>query len=144
MGFSKNFLKILEIEYENEENENEDNINNLIKLAFGDQVRENIKRDKENYITESIKHENYIEVKINPILKERKKVDLINVKEKLPEYFHKCFNFNLFNEIQSMVFNKTFNSDENLLIAAPTGADKTNIALITILREINKELRMKN
>ena len=43
-----------------------------------------------------------------------------------------------------MVFNKTFNSDENLLIAAPTGAGKTNIALITILREINKELRIKN
>ena len=146
LGFSRNFLNFFEIEYENEENENEneDNINNPIKLAFGDQVSDNIKRDKENYITESIKHENYIEVKVKPILKERKKVDLINVKEKLPEYFHKCFNFNLFNEIQSTVFNKAFNSDENLLIAAPTGAGKTNIALITILREINKELRTKN
>ena len=40
------------------------------------------------------------------------------------------------NRIQSMVFNSAYYSNENLLICAPTGAGKTNIAMLTILREI--------
>ena len=82
--------------------------------------------------------------KVKTINKKRNKVEPINVIKVLPKWAHKCFNFQFFNEIQSAVFDKSFNSDENLLITAPTGAGKTNIALVTILREIEKELKLKN
>src|SRR4051812_10713836 len=42
------------------------------------------------------------------------------------------------NTIQSRVKNIAFDSDENMLVCAPTGAGKTNIALMCILREIEK------
>ena len=42
-----------------------------------------------------------------------------------------------FNRIQSKVFNCAFNSSENMLVCAPTGAGKTNIALLTILHQMS-------
>eukprot|EP00181_Compsopogon_caeruleus_P000342 CAMPEP_0184689050 /NCGR_PEP_ID=MMETSP0312-20130426/30434_1 /TAXON_ID=31354 /ORGANISM="Compsopogon coeruleus, Strain SAG 36.94" /LENGTH=2036 /DNA_ID=CAMNT_0027146347 /DNA_START=395 /DNA_END=6502 /DNA_ORIENTATION=- len=42
------------------------------------------------------------------------------------------------NAIQSAVFEKAYGTNENLLICAPTGAGKTNIALLTILRELRQ------
>jgi replicative superfamily II helicase len=42
--------------------------------------------------------------------------------------------------IQSQCYNKAFRSDQNLLICAPTGAGKTNIAMLAILREIEKHI----
>lgn len=44
--------------------------------------------------------------------------------------------FESLNLIQSIIFDKAVNSSENLLICAPTGAGKTNIALLTILRDL--------
>lgn len=41
-----------------------------------------------------------------------------------------------FNEIQSEVFPVAYQSNENMLICAPTGAGKTNIALMTIVHQI--------
>lgn len=41
------------------------------------------------------------------------------------------------NRIQSKIFPLAFNTDENLLICAPTGAGKTNVAMLTILRAIH-------
>lgn len=40
------------------------------------------------------------------------------------------------NRIQSRIFTTAYYSNENLLVCAPTGAGKTNIAMITVLREI--------
>ncbi|XP_034936753.1 activating signal cointegrator 1 complex subunit 3 [Chelonus insularis] len=40
------------------------------------------------------------------------------------------------NRIQSIVFNIAYNSNENLLICAPTGAGKTNIALLTVVHQL--------
>jgi len=40
------------------------------------------------------------------------------------------------NRIQSRVYESAYKSNENILISAPTGAGKTNIALLTILHEI--------
>jgi len=62
-------------------------------------------------------------------------VDLIPVNS-IDEYWQKPFNVNnvdRFNIIQSTVFHDAFNTKKNLLICAPTGAGKTNIALLTIL-----------
>ncbi|KAK6170203.1 hypothetical protein SNE40_018654 [Patella caerulea] len=44
------------------------------------------------------------------------------------------------NRIQSVVFESAYNTNENLLICAPTGAGKTNVAMLTILHEINQHL----
>ncbi|KIW04152.1 uncharacterized protein PV09_04959 [Verruconis gallopava] len=42
------------------------------------------------------------------------------------------------NRIQSKCFPSAFNDDGNMLICAPTGSGKTNVAMLTILREIGK------
>ena len=44
------------------------------------------------------------------------------------------------NRIQSIVFDAAYNTNENLLICAPTGAGKTNVAMLTILREIKQNI----
>lgn len=41
------------------------------------------------------------------------------------------------NRIQSKIYPAAFKSDENLLLCAPTGAGKTNVAMLTVLRTIN-------
>ena len=40
------------------------------------------------------------------------------------------------NLIQSIVYETAYKTNENLLICAPTGAGKTNIAMLTVLREL--------
>ena len=42
------------------------------------------------------------------------------------------------NKIQSKCFPTAFGDDGNMLICAPTGSGKTNVAMLTILREIGK------
>jgi len=44
------------------------------------------------------------------------------------------------NLIQSVVFDAAYSSNENLLICAPTGAGKTNIAMLTVLRELKQHI----
>ena len=44
------------------------------------------------------------------------------------------------NMLQSIVFNTAANSNENLLIAAPTGAGKTNVAMLTCLNIIRNSM----
>ncbi|EAS04385.2 small nuclear ribonucleoprotein helicase (macronuclear) [Tetrahymena thermophila SB210] len=61
----------------------------------------------------------------------------------LPEWAQKPFvdkevNIKEFNPIQSAVFDCAFNRTENMLVCAPTGAGKTNIALLAILNVIGK------
>ncbi|XP_006824124.2 activating signal cointegrator 1 complex subunit 3-like [Saccoglossus kowalevskii] len=45
------------------------------------------------------------------------------------------------NRIQSVVFETAYLTNENLLISAPTGAGKTNIAMLAILHEIKQHLQ---
>ncbi len=44
------------------------------------------------------------------------------------------------NRIQSVVFDAAYYTNENLLISAPTGAGKTNIAMLTVLHEIKSNI----
>jgi len=56
----------------------------------------------------------------------------------LPQYAHAAFPTNQYvslNRIQTEICQTALESDENILVAAPTGAGKTNIALLTMLRE---------
>ena len=54
----------------------------------------------------------------------------------LPSWTHNSFpsNNTHLNRIQSKVYKAAFKSNDNLLICAPTGAGKTNIAMLTILQ----------
>ncbi|KAJ3274830.1 DEIH-box ATPase [Terramyces sp. JEL0728] len=59
----------------------------------------------------------------------------------LPAWARDGFNNKSLNRIQSAVYPTAFGSDENMLLCAPTGAGKTNCAMLTILREIGKHRR---
>lgn len=45
------------------------------------------------------------------------------------------------NRIQSMVFDTAYHTNENMLVCAPTGAGKTNVAMLTIIREIKNNIK---
>ncbi|KAG8582325.1 hypothetical protein GDO81_008011, partial [Engystomops pustulosus] len=45
------------------------------------------------------------------------------------------------NRIQSIVFETAYNTNENMLICAPTGAGKTNIAMLTVLHVIRQNIQ---
>lgn len=48
--------------------------------------------------------------------------------------------FDTLNRIQSIVCNAAYRSNENLLVCAPTGAGKTNIAMLAILRAVEQHM----
>ncbi|KAJ3182114.1 DEIH-box ATPase [Irineochytrium annulatum] len=57
----------------------------------------------------------------------------------LPQWARAAFpNAEELNRIQSRVYPIAFKEDDNMLLCAPTGAGKTNCAMLTILREIGK------
>jgi len=59
----------------------------------------------------------------------------------LPKYTHPAFeSFQSLNRIQSKLKEPALESDRNLLVCAPTGAGKTNVALLTMMREIGKHI----
>ncbi|XP_047313663.1 DExH-box ATP-dependent RNA helicase DExH14-like [Impatiens glandulifera] len=45
------------------------------------------------------------------------------------------------NRIQSRIFHTTYHTNENILVCAPTGAGKTNIAMIAVLHEIGQHFK---
>jgi len=45
------------------------------------------------------------------------------------------------NKIQSIVFNSAYNTNENLLICAPTGAGKTNVAMLTVVHQLKQNIQ---
>ena len=51
------------------------------------------------------------------------------------------FGIKKLNPMQSKCFEKAFNTNNNLLVCAPTGAGKTNVAIMTALREIGANLK---
>ena len=59
--------------------------------------------------------------------------------EDLPQWAQAAFSgFKELNLIQSSVHPAAMNSSDNLLICAPTGAGKTNVATLTILQAIKQ------
>lgn len=61
--------------------------------------------------------------------------------DSLPRYIQPAFEgFKSLNRIQSRMSKTLIETDENLLVCAPTGAGKTNVALLTMLREIGKHI----
>lgn len=61
--------------------------------------------------------------------------------DRLPKYAQPAFEgFKCLNRIQSRLWKSCMESDQNLLLCAPTGAGKTNVALLCMLREIGKHI----
>ena len=60
----------------------------------------------------------------------------------LPDWTHPAFaGMKTLNRIQSRLYKPAFFSPENLLLCAPTGGGKTNVAMLTILHEIGLNMR---
>ncbi|KAK2163706.1 hypothetical protein LSH36_75g12085 [Paralvinella palmiformis] len=61
--------------------------------------------------------------------------------DRLPRYAQPAFEgYKSLNRIQSKLHKAALETDENLLLCAPTGAGKTNVALLAMLREIGKHI----
>ena len=59
----------------------------------------------------------------------------------LPKWSQQAFrNTDSLNLLQSRVFHCAFETHENMLVCAPTGAGKTNVAMLTILHELGLHL----
>eukprot|EP01138_Halocafeteria_seosinensis_P005687 gb/GECG01005814.1/.p1 GENE.gb/GECG01005814.1/~~gb/GECG01005814.1/.p1 ORF type:complete len:2316 (+),score=249.07 gb/GECG01005814.1/:1-6948(+) len=87
---------------------------------------------------EVVQHEKWKEVHVPATLRDPSKenIPLIQI-ENLDEYSKMVFSDIVqLNHLQSAVFNTGYRSNENMLVCAPTGAGKTNVALLTILRTI--------
>lgn len=68
------------------------------------------------------------------------KIDLVSISS-LDEIGQMAFNgVTSLNKIQSIVFNAAYNTNENLLICAPTGAGKTNVAMLTIVHQLKQNI----
>ncbi|GJN30699.1 hypothetical protein PR202_gb19029 [Eleusine coracana subsp. coracana] len=79
----------------------------------------------------------YEEVKIPPTPTASLKPDekLIEIRE-LDEFAQAAFQgYKSLNRVQSRIFQATYYTNENILVCAPTGAGKTNIAMIAVLHE---------
>jgi activating signal cointegrator complex subunit 3 len=67
---------------------------------------------------------------------------LIDVEQQLDEFGKIGFRgVKTLNRIQSIVYKTAYKTRENMLICAPTGAGKTNVAMLTILNEIKLHSR---
>lgn len=85
----------------------------------------------------------YEEVKIPPTLTAPLKPNekLIEIRE-LDELAQAAFQgYKSLNRVQSRIFQATYNTNENILVCAPTGAGKTNIAMIAVLHEVKQHFR---
>lgn len=89
-----------------------------------------------------ISKKGYDEISVPAVRNSQKNERLIAITE-LPQWTHKAFPSDMksLNVIQSRLYDATFKSNENLLVCAPTGAGKTNIAMLSILQTMGLHRR---
>ncbi|SCU87351.1 LAFA_0E06216g1_1 [Lachancea sp. 'fantastica'] len=109
----------------------------LQQLAFG-QGSELFAAERVTLPADSFKRvkNSYEEIHIPPPPRPSNDLELVPISE-LPKWARSAFPSNEtthLNRIQSEVYPSAFGNDENMLICAPTGSGKTNIAMLTILR----------
>ncbi|KAH7326555.1 putative ATP dependent RNA helicase [Stachybotrys elegans] len=81
----------------------------------------------------------YEEIHVPPPPKRNDPTDALIPITSMPEWSRAPFSTaKSLNRIQSKCFPTAFEDDGNMLICAPTGSGKTNVAMLTILREIGK------
>ncbi|GMF25482.1 unnamed protein product [Phytophthora lilii] len=69
--------------------------------------------------------------------KEEKLVSISSLEDFAQTAFH---GITKLNRLQSKLFDAAYNSNQNLLVCAPTGAGKTNVAMLAILQEVKSQL----
>jgi pre-mRNA-splicing helicase BRR2 len=75
----------------------------------------------------------HIPARVAEIAKDEKLVPITQ----LPEWAHAAFaGMKTFNRIQSRVYDAAFAGADNMLMCAPTGAGKTNVAMLAIMHEL--------
>jgi len=89
-----------------------------------------------------VQHKGYEEVSIPPAPRVAiVESDLRLISESFEPFFRQAFpRMKTLNRIQSKVYESAYHSNGNLLISAPTGAGKTNIAMMCILRAIGQHI----
>ena len=76
---------------------------------------------------------------IRPIISQSERLKEVS---DMPEWSQAAFaGIKQLNRVQSKMFDSAFYSSENLLLCAPTGAGKTNVALLCMLHEIGQHIR---
>ncbi|CEP63293.1 ATP-dependent RNA helicase BRR2 LALA0_S07e06854g [Lachancea lanzarotensis] len=113
---------------------------NLQQLAFG-QGSELFTAERVTLPADSFKRvkSSYEEIHIPPPPQPSTKLEPVPITE-LPKWARGAFPTNEtthLNRIQSEVFPSAFGNDSNMLICAPTGSGKTNIAMLTVLRVLS-------
>ena len=67
--------------------------------------------------------------------------ELVNISD-MPEWAQPSLvGMKQLNRVQSGVYDAAFNHSHNLLLYAPTGAGKTNVAMLTILQQIGLHMK---
>eukprot|EP00873_Tetraselmis_striata_P039907 jgi/Tetstr1/460171/TSEL_005487.t1 len=83
----------------------------------------------------------YEEVRVPATKAKPPEVPLIKIEEMEP-FAQKAFaGYKTLNRIQSTIYQTGFYSNENMLVCAPTGAGKTNIAMVAVLREVSQNMK---
>uniref|UniRef100_A0ABP0ELL8 RQC trigger complex helicase Slh1p n=1 Tax=[Candida] anglica TaxID=148631 RepID=A0ABP0ELL8_9ASCO len=77
----------------------------------------------------------YVESKRNKWIGDNELVHVSGLDFLCQKTFH---NYKTLNRMQSLVYPVAYNTNENMLVCAPTGAGKTDVALLTILHTINQ------
>ncbi|RCI07855.1 hypothetical protein L249_5800 [Ophiocordyceps polyrhachis-furcata BCC 54312] len=81
----------------------------------------------------------YEEIHVPPPKKRNDPGDTLIPISDLPEWARGPFSSaNSLNKIQSKCFPSAFEGGDNMLVCAPTGSGKTNVAMLTILRELGR------
>jgi pre-mRNA-splicing helicase BRR2 len=81
----------------------------------------------------------YEEIHVPPPKKRNEPGDVLIPITDMPEWSRGPFSTaKSLNKIQSKCYPSAFQDDGNMLVCAPTGSGKTNVAMLTILREIGK------
>lgn len=81
----------------------------------------------------------YEEIHVPPPKKRNEPDDALIPITNMPEWARSPFSTaKSLNKIQSKCFPCAFEDDGNMLVCAPTGSGKTNVAMLTILRELGK------
>ncbi|KAJ2989041.1 hypothetical protein NUW58_g3671 [Xylaria curta] len=64
---------------------------------------------------------------------------LVDPRQSLPDKFHTVFPFQLFNAVQSKCFHLVYETNENVVISAPTGSGKTAILEMAICKLVSSQ-----
>ena len=88
-----------------------------------------------------VQKKGYEEVHVPAMKNIERDVKLVEITS-LPSWAQNAFGSKIkrLNALQSKVYSSAFNSGENLLVCAPTGAGKTNVACLTMLQTIGQYL----